>query len=109
MKSLSFEEYLDLLKRTAERFELAMGTPHAPREKLRKSGWQPRAHPRTCHYSPPVETAKVGEQCISCVILSRWAVHYMATVMCSMNQRRASSTCARARVRHSRASARAAG
>ena len=40
MKSLSFGEYFDLPRRTAETIQLAMGTANAPRQKLRESGWE---------------------------------------------------------------------
>jgi hypothetical protein len=39
MKSLSFGEYFDLPRRSAEVIELAMGTANAPRQKLREAGW----------------------------------------------------------------------
>lgn len=39
MKSLSFEPYFDLPERTGERLELAVGSPTAPRDRLRAAGW----------------------------------------------------------------------
>ena len=40
MKSASFDEYFDLPKSTAEKFQLAIGTATAPVDKLKKAGWQ---------------------------------------------------------------------
>jgi hypothetical protein len=40
MKSDSFGPYLDLPKRCRTTFELAIGSPSAPRELLRERGWQ---------------------------------------------------------------------
>lgn len=40
MKSESFLPYMDLPRRTGERFELALGSPEAPRQKLTDLGWR---------------------------------------------------------------------
>lgn len=40
MKSRSFEGYFDLPQRTSEVMTLALGSTHAPRERLSKCGWQ---------------------------------------------------------------------
>ena len=42
MKSASFEPYLDLPRRSGQRFELALGSPTAPRRLLRRHGWSVR-------------------------------------------------------------------
>jgi hypothetical protein len=39
-KSLSFEPYLDLPRHTGVPLELALGSPHAPRDQLRRRGWR---------------------------------------------------------------------
>jgi hypothetical protein len=39
MKSASFGPYLNLPSRTAERLELAVGSPSVPRDRLRDHGW----------------------------------------------------------------------
>lgn len=40
MKSVSFEPYFDLPRRTGRSFSLAVGSPTAPRDRLQASGWQ---------------------------------------------------------------------
>jgi len=40
LKADSFEPYLDLPRRTSESFELALGSPGAPREELISMGWE---------------------------------------------------------------------
>ncbi len=40
MKSSSFPPYLDLPRRSGQRFELAMGSASAPREELENHGWR---------------------------------------------------------------------
>lgn len=42
MKSASFEPYLDLPRRSEQRFELALGSATAPRARLRRHGWAVR-------------------------------------------------------------------
>ena len=39
MKSASFEEYFSLPKKVSDKFELALGSATAPKEKLRAAGW----------------------------------------------------------------------
>jgi len=40
LKSMSFQPYLDLPEKVGPIFELALGTPHAPRDLLRRKGWK---------------------------------------------------------------------
>jgi len=40
MKSASFDEYVDLPQMSGEKFELAIGSPNAPRELLQSKGWK---------------------------------------------------------------------
>ncbi len=40
MKALSFEPYLDLPLATAEKLELAVGSPDAPRARMQEGGWR---------------------------------------------------------------------
>jgi hypothetical protein len=42
MKSASFEPYFDLPARAGAAFELAVGSPSAPRDRLRRHGWEVR-------------------------------------------------------------------
>jgi hypothetical protein len=39
MKSLSFEPYLELPRRTSAKLQMAVGSPGAPRSELRNAGW----------------------------------------------------------------------
>ena len=50
-KAASFQPFLDLPNRCAETLELAIGSPHAPRELLRQHGWQ-LIDPRTPTLDP---------------------------------------------------------
>ena len=56
MKSASFDPYLDLPARTDAAFELAVGSPSAPRERLRAAGWGVR-DPR-----PPTRDAETYQR-----------------------------------------------
>jgi hypothetical protein len=38
-KSLSFQPFMDIPRRSAARLEIALGSPHAPRAELRAAGW----------------------------------------------------------------------
>ncbi len=42
LKSMSFESFVDLPKRAGASFELALGSPSAPRDRLRECGWNIR-------------------------------------------------------------------
>lgn len=90
MKSESFEAYLDLPQRAGPIFELALGSPNAPRKLLREKGWfvadpleitkDPWTYQRYIQQSKGEFTvAKHGYVVSNCGWFSERSAHYLAS------------------------------
>lgn len=90
MKSESFEPYLDLPQRAGPVFELALGSPNAPRNLLRENGWfvadpleitkDPWTYQRYIQQSKGEFTvAKHGYVVSKCGWFSERSAHYLAS------------------------------